>query len=142
MEKKHSPKYKRVLLKLSGEALMGDREFGIDPATVENIAQQLKWIVESGVQVAVVVGGGNIWRGAAAEARGMDRATADYAGMLATMINALALQDALEKEGVVTRTQSAIAIQAMPNLIFDGAPSVIWRKGAWSSSLRGRGILT
>ena len=113
MEKTHSPKYKRVLLKLSGEALMGDREFGIDPATVENIAQQLKWIVESGVQVAVGVGGGNIWRGAAAEARGMDRATADYAGMLATMINALALQDALEKEGVVTRTQSAIAIQAI-----------------------------
>lgn len=113
MEKTHSPKYKRVLLKLSGEALMGDREFGIDPATVENIAKQLKWIVESGIQVAVVVGGGNIWRGAAAEARGMDRATADYAGMLATMINALALQDALEKEGVVTRTQSAIAIQAI-----------------------------
>jgi uridylate kinase len=113
MEKTHSPKYKRVLLKLSGEALMGDREFGIDPATVENIAQQLKWIVESGIQVAVVVGGGNIGRGAAAEARGMDRATADYAGMLATMINALALQDALEKEGVVTRTQSAIAIQAI-----------------------------
>jgi uridylate kinase len=113
MEKTHSPKYKRVLLKLSGEALMGDREFGIDPATVENIAKQLKWIIESGIQVAVVVGGGNIWRGAAAEARGMDRATADYAGMLATMINALALQDALEKEGVVTRTQSAIAIQAI-----------------------------
>ncbi|MCX5995128.1 MAG: UMP kinase [Chloroflexi bacterium] len=113
MEKTHSPKYKRVVLKLSGEALMGDREFGIDPATVENIAKQLKWIVESGIQVGVVVGGGNIWRGAAAEARGMDRATADYAGMLATMINALALQDALEKEGVVTRTQSAIAIQAI-----------------------------
>ena len=113
MEKTHSPKYKRVLLKLSGEALMGDREFGIDPVTVENIAKQLKWIVESGIQVGVVVGGGNIWRGAAAEARGMDRATADYAGMLATMINALALQDALEKEGVVTRTQSAIAIQAI-----------------------------
>jgi uridylate kinase len=92
---------------------MGDREFGIDPATVENIAQQLKWIVESGIQVAVVVGGGNIWRGAAAEARGMDRVTADYAGMLATVINALALQDALEKEGIVTRTQSAIAIQAI-----------------------------
>jgi uridylate kinase len=80
---------------------------------VENIAQQLKRIVEGGIQVAVVVGGGNIWRGAAAEARGMDRATADYAGMLATMINALALQDALEKEGVLTRTQSAIAIQAI-----------------------------
>ena len=113
MEKTHSLKYKRVLLKLSGEALMGEREFGIDPATVENIARQLKRIVESGIQVAVVVGGGNIWRGAAAEARGMDRATADYAGMLATMINALALQDALEKEGVLTRTQSAITIQAV-----------------------------
>ncbi len=113
MEKTHSLKYKRVLLKLSGEALMGEREFGIDPATVESIARQLKRIVESGIQVAVVVGGGNIWRGAAAEARGMDRATADYAGMLATMINALALQDALEKEGVLTRTQSAIAIQAI-----------------------------
>jgi uridylate kinase len=113
MEKKHSPKYNRVLLKLSGEALMGEGEYGIDPATLENIAQQLKRIVDSRIQVAVVVGGGNIWRGAAAEARGMDRATADYAGMLATMINALALQDALEKEGVVTRTQSAIAIQAI-----------------------------
>jgi uridylate kinase len=101
------------LLKLSGEALMGDGEFGIDPATLENIAQQLKRIVEGGIQVGIVVGGGNIWRGASAEARGMDRATADYAGMLATMINALALQDALEKEGVVTRTQSAITIQAI-----------------------------
>jgi uridylate kinase len=113
MEKTHSLKYKRVLLKLSGEALMGEREFGIDAATVENIAQQVKRIVENGIQVAIVVGGGNIWRGAAAEARGMDRATADYAGMLATMINALALQDALEKEGVLTRTQSAIAVQAI-----------------------------
>ncbi len=92
---------------------MGDGEFGIDPATLGNIAQQLKRIVESGIQVGIVVGGGNIWRGVAAEARGMDRATADYAGMLATMINALALQDALEKDGVVTRTQSAIAIQAI-----------------------------
>jgi len=113
MKKTDSPKYKRVLLKLSGEALMGDGDFGIDPATLENIAQQLKRIVESGIQVGIVVGGGNIWRGASAEARGMDRATADYAGMLATMINALALQDALEKEGVVTRTQSAITIQAI-----------------------------
>jgi uridylate kinase len=113
MEKRLSPKYKRVLLKLSGEALMGEGEYGIDSATVENIARQLRRIVKKGIQVAVVVGGGNIWRGAAAEARGMDRATADYAGMLATMINALALQDALEKMGVVTRTQSAIAIQAI-----------------------------
>ncbi len=113
MEKTHSLKYKRVLLKLSGEALMGDGEAGIAPDILENIARQLKRIVESGIQVGIVVGGGNIWRGASAEARGMDRATADYAGMLATMINALALQDALEKEGVVTRTQSAITIQAI-----------------------------
>lgn len=113
MEKTHSLKYKRVLLKLSGEALMGDGEFGIDPATLENIARQLKRVAEGGIQVGIVVGGGNIWRGVAAEVRGMDRATADYAGMLATMINALALQDALEKEGVVTRTQSAITIQAI-----------------------------
>lgn len=105
--------YKRVLLKLSGEALMGDGEYGIDTATVVNIAKQLKRVLDSGVQVAVVVGGGNIWRGDAAERRGMDRATADYAGMLATIINALALQDALEKEGVDTRSQSAIAVQAV-----------------------------
>ena len=105
--------YKRVLLKLSGEALMGDGEYGIDTSTVVNIAKQLKRVVDSGVQVAVVVGGGNIWRGDAAERRGMDRATADYAGMLATIINALALQDALEKEGVDTRSQSAIAVQAV-----------------------------
>jgi len=105
--------YKRVLLKLSGEALMGDSEYGIDTSTVVNIAKQLKRVVDSGVQVAVVVGGGNIWRGDAAERRGMDRATADYAGMLATIINALALQDALEKEGVDTRSQSAIAVQAV-----------------------------
>ncbi len=113
MEKTSSAKYRRVLLKLSGEALMGEAEYGIDSATIENIAQQLKRLIEKGVQVAIVVGGGNIWRGAAAEARGMDRATADYAGMLATLINALALQDALEKVGVVTRTQSAISIQAI-----------------------------
>ncbi len=105
--------YKRVLLKLSGEALMGDGEYGIDTSTVVNIAKQLKRVLDSGVQVAVVVGGGNIWRGDAAERRGMDRATADYAGMLATIINALALQDALEKEGVDTRSQSAIAVQAV-----------------------------
>ncbi len=105
--------YKRVLLKLSGEALMGSSEYGIDTSTVETIAKQLKSVVESGVQVAVVVGGGNIWRGDAAAAKGMDRATADYAGMLATIINALALQDALEKNGIVTRSQSAIAVQAV-----------------------------
>ncbi|MBI4186830.1 MAG: UMP kinase [Chloroflexi bacterium] len=105
------PNYKRVLLKLSGEALGGEAEYGIDPGALSKVAKQIKHVVEMGVQVSVVVGGGNIWRGAEAEAEGMDRVTADYAGMLATVINALALQDALEREGVTTRTQSAIEIQ-------------------------------
>jgi uridylate kinase len=104
-------KYKRVLLKLSGEAFAGGAAYGIDTATLTKIARQIKQVVEMGVGVAIVVGGGNIWRGAKAEEEGMDRATADYAGMLATVINALALQDALEREGVTTRTQSAIVIQ-------------------------------
>jgi uridylate kinase len=102
--------YRRVLLKLSGEALMGDREYGTDPERVEAIAGELAEIRGRGVQVAIVVGGGNIYRGLAAAARGMDRATADYMGMLATVLNALALQDALEKQGVATRVQSAITI--------------------------------
>ena len=107
-------KYKRVLLKLSGEALLGDnRALGIDPATVFNIAEQVKRVVDMGVQVAIVVGGGNIFRGSTAEANGMDRATADYAGMLATIINSLVLQDSLEKSGVVVRTQSAINVQSV-----------------------------
>ncbi len=104
-------KYKRVLLKLSGEAFAGGASYGIDTATLTKIARQIKQVVEMGIGVAIVVGGGNIWRGAEAEAGGMDRVTADYAGMLATVINALALQDALEREGVNTRTQSAINIQ-------------------------------
>jgi len=103
-------KYKRVLLKLSGESLGGDSGSGIDFPALTKIAKQIKRIRELGVSVAIVVGGGNIWRGAKAETNGMDRATADYAGMLATVINALALQDVLEKEGVNTRTQSAIVI--------------------------------
>jgi len=108
-----TPHYRRILLKLSGEALMGSKSFGIDDSTLKIVAQQIKAVKEAGVEVAVVVGGGNIWRGADAEARGMDRATADYAGMLATVINALALQDALEKEGLISRTQSAIPIQSV-----------------------------
>jgi uridylate kinase len=104
-------KYKRVLLKLSGEAFAGGAAYGIDPATLTKIAKQIKQVVEMGVGVAIVVGGGNIWRGAKVEEQGMDRVTADYAGMLATVINALSLQDALEREGVTTRTQSAINIQ-------------------------------
>jgi uridylate kinase len=106
-----SAKYKRVLLKLSGEAFSGKTAYGIDSGTVHFIAQQIKQIVDMRVGIAVVVGGGNIWRGSAAEQKGMDRVTADYAGMLATVINALALQDALEEAGVTTRTQSAIGIE-------------------------------
>jgi len=104
-------KYKRVLLKLSGEALSGGADYGIDTIILSKLAKQIKQVMEMGVTVAIVVGGGNIWRGAKAEAEGMDRVIADYAGMLATVINALALQDVLEKEGVVTRTQTAIVIQ-------------------------------
>jgi len=104
-------KYKRVLLKLSGEALSGGADYGIDAAILTKLAKQIKQVIEMGVNVAIVVGGGNIWRGAKAEKEGMDRVTADYAGMLATVINALALQDALEKEGVITRTQTAIVVQ-------------------------------
>jgi uridylate kinase len=103
-------KYKRVLLKLSGEALSGEQKYGIDTPTLTGIARQIKQVMEMGVGVAIVVGGGNIWRGAAAAASGMERVTADYAGMLATVINALVLQDILEREGVDTRTQSAIGI--------------------------------
>lgn len=106
-------RYKRAVLKLSGEALKGERAHGIDPDSVAYAAGKIREIVELGVEVAVVVGGGNIWRGAEVAAQGMDRATADYAGMLATVINALTLQDSLERLGVVTRTQSAIAVQAV-----------------------------
>ena len=103
-------KYKRVLLKLSGESFAGGNKFGIDIATLTKIAKQIKDIAGMKVEVAIVVGGGNIWRGGEAEANGVDRVTADYAGMLATVINALALQDMLEREGVHTRTQTAIGI--------------------------------
>jgi uridylate kinase len=98
------------MLKLSGEALMGDREYGTDPERVEAIAAEVAAVQRRGVQVAIVVGGGNIYRGLAAAARGMDRATGDYMGMLATVLNALALQDGLEKQDVVTRVQSALTI--------------------------------
>ena len=106
-----TPKYKRVLLKLSGESFKGNAEFGIDASVLTAIAKQIKQVIVLGVGIAVVVGGGNIWRGASAAENGMDRVTADYAGMLATVINALALQDALEREGVATRVQSAIGVQ-------------------------------
>ncbi|HUT96794.1 MAG TPA: UMP kinase [Dehalococcoidales bacterium] len=104
-------KYKRVMLKLSGEAFSGGASYGIDAATLIKVAQQIKQVVAMEVGVGIVVGGGNIWRGAKAEKEGMDRVTADYAGMLATVINALALQDVLESQGVPTRMQSAITVQ-------------------------------
>ena len=106
-----SPTYRRILLKVSGESLQGNRGFGVDPAAVEYMAQEIRSVLKLGVEMGIVVGGGNIWRGTQAELDGMDRATADYAGMLATIISALALQDALERKfGVVTRTQSAINV--------------------------------
>ncbi|HLF03673.1 MAG TPA: UMP kinase [Dehalococcoidia bacterium] len=107
------PRYRRVLLKLSGESLRGEAPFGIDTAAVNYLAQEIRQSQGLGIELALVVGGGNIWRGQDAEQRGMDRSTADYAGMLATVINALALQDALEQQGVVTRTQSALQMQAV-----------------------------
>jgi len=108
-----APVFKRVLLKLSGEALMGDQQFGVDPAVATRIAKDVGDIQALGVETAIVIGGGNIFRGLAASARGMDRATADYMGMLATVINALALQDALEQHGVVTRVVTAIEMRAV-----------------------------
>jgi uridylate kinase len=103
--------YRRVLFKLSGEALMGDLSYGIDPAVVQAIAQEVADVVATGVQVAIVVGGGNIFRGVKGAAAGMDRATADYIGMIATVMNAMTLQDSLEQMGVPTRVQTAIAMQ-------------------------------
>jgi uridylate kinase len=108
-----SPRYRRVLLKLSGEGLMGSREYGLDPAMVTMVAQEIKTVHEMGVQVCLVIGGGNIFRGVSAAASGMDRASGDYMGMLATVINALALQDALEQQGVITRVVTAIEMRAV-----------------------------
>jgi uridylate kinase len=107
------PVYKRILLKLSGEALAGQQGYGIDPDVLSGIAAEIRDVVELGVQVALVIGGGNIFRGIAASSAGMDRASADYMGMLATVMNSVAMQDALEKQGVVTRVQSAIEMQAI-----------------------------
>jgi len=104
------PRYQRVLVKMSGEALMGGQGFGIAPEMIRYVADEIRSIFELGVQVAIVVGGGNIFRGIAASSYGMDRSSADHMGMLATVINSLALQDALEKKGVTTRTQTAISM--------------------------------
>ena len=107
------PSYKRIMLKLSGEALAGQQGYGIDPDIILGIAKEIRGVVDLGVQLAIVIGGGNIFRGLAASSAGMDRASADYMGMLATVMNSLALQDALEKAGVITRVQSAIEMQAI-----------------------------
>ena len=104
------PAFRRVLLKLSGEALMGDLDYGLDHATLEEVAEEIVELQGTGVEIAIVVGGGNIYRGMAAAAEGMDRATADYAGMLATLLNAIALQDALERRGADTRVLSALTV--------------------------------
>jgi uridylate kinase len=106
-----TPKYTRILLKLSGEALMGDDAYGINRATIERMVSEIAGVAALGVQIAVVIGGGNIFRGVAPGAEGMDRATADYMGMLATVMNALALQDAMRKQGLVSRVQSALNIE-------------------------------
>lgn len=108
-----TPKFRRVVLKLSGESLAGSKGYGIDPEVAYSVAEQIKEVLEMRVQLAVVVGGGNIWRGVAGSAKGMDRATADYMGMLATVMNSLALQDALENIGVDTRVQTAIEMKAV-----------------------------
>jgi uridylate kinase len=102
--------FRRVLLKLSGEALMGEREFGLDPDTIDAVAAEIVEVHATGLEIAIVLGGGNIWRGMAAAAEGMDRATADYAGMLAIVLNSLVLQDALERRGAQTRVLSALAV--------------------------------
>ena len=106
-------KYKRILLKLSGEALMGSRQYGIDPARLKEYATEIKEVVKQGVEVAIVIGGGNIFRGVAGASNGMDRVQGDYMGMLATVINSLALQSALEDEGIFTRLQTAIKMEAI-----------------------------
>ena len=106
-------KYRRVLLKLSGDFMAGDTGFGVDPKTVDSVSEQIKLAYELGVEIAIVIGAGNIWRGGDALAGGMDRATADYMGMLATVINAMALQDSLEKMGIITRAQTAIEMRAV-----------------------------
>ncbi len=108
-----TPRYKRILLKLSGEALMGEQGYGIDYDVLDTIASEVKEVHETGVEIAVVIGGGNIFRGLAATARGMERASADYMGMLATVLNALALQNMLENKGVFTRVQSAIEMREL-----------------------------
>ena len=125
------PAFERILLKLSGEALMGDLPYGADPQRIAAIAKQVKAVGDRGVEIAIVVGGGNIFRGMKAAAEGMDRATGDYMGMLATVLNALTLQDALERLGVHTRVQSAITISEVAEPYIRRRAMRHLEKGAW-----------
>ena len=125
------PEYKRVLLKVSGEALMGDGQYGIDVATVDRIASEVKDALSLGVEVCMVIGGGNIFRGLSGAADGMDRASADYMGMLATIMNALAMQNGLERLGVLDAGAVSHSNDKCVNRIFAGAPYAIWKRPAW-----------
>ena len=129
-----TPEFHRVLLKVSGEALMGEREYGMDLPTIDALAAEIVGVHSDGVEIAIVVGGGNIYRGMAAAAEGMDRATADYAGMLATLLNALALQDALERAGANTRVQSAIEVAQVAEQYIRSARSATSRRAGSCSS--------
>jgi Uridylate kinase len=131
-----APAFKRILLKLSGESLMGDLEYGMDRATIDAIAEEIVEVQSSGVELALVVGAGNIYRGMAAAAEGMDRATADYAGMLATVLNSLALQDALEDRGSYTRVLSALELKEVAEPYIRRRAIRHLEKGASSSSRR------
>jgi uridylate kinase len=125
------PKYKRILLKLSGESLMGEKNFGMDSAVITQYAKDIKSIIELGVQVAIVIGGGNIYRGMNEAETGIERAHGDYMGMLATVINGMALQAGLEKAGVYTRLQSAIKMEQIAEPYIRRRLSGIWKKAEW-----------
>ena len=126
----NDPKYKRILLKISGEALIGQSSSGIDSKVMDEIADEVNNVVELGIEIAIVIGGGNFWRGVAASAEGMDRTTADYIGMLATVMNALGLQDAMEKKGIMTRVQSSISMREIAE------PFIRRRAFHWTFSFR------
>ena len=124
-------KYRRALVKLSGESLAGKRGFGIDPPAIDDLTKEIQRVYEAGVHLGLVVGGGNIVRGTVASQRGMDRVTADYMGMLATVINAMALQDKLEQYGIHTRVMSAFGCKSLPNRIFAAERFAILRRDEW-----------
>jgi len=125
------PAYKRILLKLSGEALMGDDAYGVNRETIDRIVSEVKEVVGLGVEVGIVIGGGNIFRGMAPAAAGMDRATADYMGMLGTVMNALALQDAMRRQGLRAGCSRRSTSSRSPNPISAARRCVIWKKGGW-----------